>query len=404
MKILLSSYFKFPAVSGVWHYMLQLKKGLEKKGHETDIFVQQPKTNNYYLFETEQILEHSHLKQKIGNILSNSLEDKYSGYDSWIIQHEKNRYYYELAASFFNLKKYDVIHTQDVVSSLAISRVKPKHVLHVATVHAPLHHDWVRLGLTDNPQAYKYSLYQEYYGATVSHRTIVPSAIFKNYLHREFNVPLEQLTVVHNGFDVEHLLERLNQYKDQSPSEKLILGCVARLSKEKGHLCLLQALRRLKDVFDRWECWLIGDGSLRKDLEEECRKLNLAEHVVFWGEQDDITPFLSKIDVFVLASQFESLSYATMEAQIAGKAVVVTSAGGICEVVEHEKTGLVSPVGHSEELFLNLKTVLENERLRKKLGENARRRAIDQWSLNRMTDRILQVYQAGLEEIGNLKR
>lgn len=311
---------------------------------------------------------------------------------SWIIEREAERYTFELAASYFNLSSYDILHCNDIISSIAMSRVKPPDTPLITTIHGSLHLSYKQVGWIDHPLSRAYSIMQEQYGATVSDRTIVPSKWFKNYLHRKFRIPLEQLVVIHNGFDVECFQRRLDSCLVKN-SDRFYLGCVARLSREKGHRYLLEALGKLKQERSDWELWLIGDGPMRSELESQAEQLGIRDHIVFWGDVHDVSALLQQLDIFVLASLYETQSYATMEAQIAGKAVVVTNAGGIAEVVKDKITGLVSPVANSHMLYENIRAVMEDPWLRRKLGENAKREGRERWSLDLMTDKILEVYE-----------
>ncbi|MNN81998.1 GDP-mannose-dependent alpha-(1-6)-phosphatidylinositol monomannoside mannosyltransferase [compost metagenome] len=81
-----------------------------------------------------------------------------------------------------------------------------------------------------------------------------------------------------------------------------------------------------------------------------------------------------------------------MEAQSLGKPIVVSDAGGIPEMVSHGKNGLVSPAGQSEPIFFNLLHLLQNDGLRAQMGEQAKRWANQQWSIQKMMDRTLAAY------------
>lgn len=160
----------------------------------------------------------------------------------------------------------------------------------------------------------------------------------------------------------------------------------------KGHKHLIEALAMLKGVREDWECWLLGDGPLENQYGEQVRSLGLEAHVQFWGPRQDVPELLSQADVFVLPSLQDNLPFSIMEAQIAGKAAVVSDAGGIPEMVKHGKTGLVSPAGQSEPLFQNLRRMLESDRLRTRLGEQAKRWALEHWSIETMMKKTLKVY------------
>ncbi|WP_231571056.1 glycosyltransferase family 4 protein [Gordoniibacillus kamchatkensis] len=176
-----------------------------------------------------------------------------------------------------------------------------------------------------------------------------------------------------------------------------VLVCPARLVHVKGHKHLFEALALLKGERSDWVCWLLGDGPLRDELTQQCRALGLGEHVQFLGTRSDVPAILGSADVFVLPSLQENLPFSVMEAQIAGKAIVVSDAGGIPEMVEHGTTGLISPAGQSEPMFHNLKRVLADDVLRKRLGEQAKQWAMHHWSIETMMKKTLDVYDSVIQ-------
>lgn len=380
--------------------MQQVKKGLEKIGHQVDILIREPSTCNCSLYESEKFVDHRWVMSMINAMMDGRIKREYPQLENetMLLEHEKSRYCFELSASLLNVNQYDIIHTQDVISSIAISRTISRHVLHVTTIHGILHHEWQRLGLASTKQTDRYGYYQEYYGATVSQKTIVPSYAFRDDLHIQYKIPIKQIEVVYNGFDTKRLLQKVNDCSSDR-RQKIIIGCVARLKDGKGHECLLDALKKLKKSFKNWECWLIGDGPLRELLKQRCEQFGLLDQVVFWGELEDISPQLAMIDVMVLASEFESLSYATMEAQVAGKAVVVTNVGGLKEVVDHGKTGLLFPKNDSERLYQYLMLVMKNQNLRKYLGRNAQKKALSLWDTSTMTNHLVHIYENEIRKL-----
>ena len=156
----------------------------------------------------------------------------------------------------------------------------------------------------------------------------------------------------------------------------------------------------LKEVHSDWVCWLIGDGYQRGEIEQQCRDLELTEHVVFLGDRPDVPALLKQTDIFVLPSLNDNQPYAVMEAQAAGKPIVASQAGGIPEMVEHGETGMLSPPGQSRPLFENLKQVMENHNLRAYIMEKSQGYALDHWPIQKLTERTLNAYQKVLYREG----
>jgi glycosyltransferase involved in cell wall biosynthesis len=314
---------------------------------------------------------------------------------------ERQRYIYEMAATHFGIDQYDLIHTQDIISTMAIARIKAKKTPLIATIHGCYTTESLANGIIQEKGSthWQYSSLLEYYGATSSDLTIIPSQWMKNVLTHQFNVPHDYMRVIPNGMDIDLFLQGIrNESEIILPDDKKVIACIARLHKLKGHYYLLEALAKLKNERTDWICWIIGSGDLQEELERQAKGLHLEEHVLFLGARNDIAALLTQVDICVLPSLQENCPYSVMEAQVAGKPLVASTAGGIPEMVEHEKTGLLSPPAQSEPLYLNIKKILEEETLRKEIAKNAEIWGKSQWSLDVMMERMLAVYEQALQK------
>ncbi|MFY0543707.1 glycosyltransferase family 4 protein [Brevibacillus sp. H7] len=389
MRILLAGYTSMPYIGGVATYMKILYQELKRLGHEVDILVHKPGWRQYYMPTNGRYLIKAKVRNPIRRKLMSLYAKKRLKVHRIIRKYELERYSYEMAAAYFGLEKYDVIHAQDNISGRALWRVKPAHVPLVVTLHSY----W--------SERIPYINLLKSCGAKSSNLTIAPSQWLKNKLVSNHRVPADHITVIPNGIDVSRFRLDTTAPVTKSPGEKKILICTARLSSEKGHKYLLDALAKLKRVRSDWECWLVGDGPLRYKLKQQCKKLRLYHHVRFLGSRKDVPQLLQRADIFVLASVKDIFPYAVIEAQVAGKPVVVSSAGGIPEMVKHGITGLLSPVAQSNAMYENLKQLLQNTSLRASLAENGQKTAIEQWSVENMVKRLEDVYHNVTNERGN---
>ncbi|MGF9710983.1 glycosyltransferase family 4 protein [Paenibacillus naphthalenovorans] len=397
MKILLSTYFYLPHVGGVSTYVDILKNELEKMGHEVDVFAHYPDMEKYYMPNNGRTLEKFKIKEFVYEKVYTYYEQNMAHVDPWIRWREIERYCFETAAVSFGLKKYDLIHTQDIVSTKALWRVKPKGTPLIATIHGCLAKEFIYSGEVTgkNTLPWKYASAEEYYGAVSSDMTIVPTRWLRNLNISEFKVPKNHMKVIPYGMDIRAFQGKMEQGTTlKNPPDKKVLICPARLVPVKGHKHLLEALSLLKQKRSDWVCWLVGDGELRGDLMQQCLNLNLQEHVLFLGARSDVPALLKQSQVFVLPSLQDNLPFSVMEAQVAGKAVVVSDAGGIPEMVEHGKTGLVSPAGQSQAMYRNLLRVLEDDLIRRRLGEQAKQWALYHWSIEKMMEQTFDAYES----------
>lgn len=137
---------------------------------------------------------------------------------------------------------------------------------------------------------------------------------------------------------------------------------------------------------------IVGDGPLRSEVEGELMALGLGGRVFLAGLQTEVKPWYAAMDIFMMTSVFEGLPIALLEAMSMGCAVVSTDAGGIKEVVRHEKDGLVVGVDAWASLGLVLQRVAADPVLRKRLGQAARARVVEAFSLQRMVGELEQLY------------
>lgn len=396
MRILLATYWYLPHVGGVSTYVYTLKRELERRGHVVDIFAHHPDMQKYYMTNNGRFLDKTKVKDLIYEKVLGYYNQQLPQVDPWIRWRDIERYSFEAAATVFGLTKYDLIHTQDIVSTRALWRVKPKKTPLIATIHGCLATEFLYSGEVKSKESlpWHYAAAEEYYGSTSSDITIVPTQWLKNLLVNEFRVPADHLTVVPYGMDIPAFKKRMQKPSEfLFPEGKKILAVPARLVPVKGHSYLLSALARLKQDRDDWICLLIGDGELREKLENRAERLNLQDRVIFLGNRNDVPSLLKHADVFILPSLQDNLPFSVMEAQIAGKPVIVSDAGGIPEMVSHGSTGLISPAGQSDPLYMNLKTVLEDDEYRQRLAVNAREWGTLQWSVDTMMERTLSVFE-----------
>jgi glycosyltransferase involved in cell wall biosynthesis len=127
------------------------------------------------------------------------------------------------------------------------------------------------------------------------------------------------------------------------PAEAQIAGVVARLEHEKGHPTLLDAWPRvMRRVPNAW-LLVVGEGSRRPELEAQAAALGIVERVVFTGRRDDVPAVTAALDVAVLPSYREAQGLTILEAMALSRPVVASAVGGIPEMIEDGRTGLLVP-------------------------------------------------------------
>src|SRR5262249_115107 len=144
------------------------------------------------------------------------------------------------------------------------------------------------------------------------------------------------------------------------------LLCIAMHNEKKGLDVLLRAFSLLQNTAPSLKLLLVGDGPLRGDLERLALSLGLTDRVQFLGlrGRDEVARLLHEWEVFVLASRCEPLGMGVIGAVACKKPVIATTVGGIPEIIENGKTGLLIEPDNPEALAAALTNVLDNESLR----------------------------------------
>jgi len=398
MKILLATYWSIPHVGGVWTYMVQLKEKLESLGHEVDLLGYGEENSIIHIVNENRSIAKDQLLPLVKAMMSE--EDFPEIYANQLVSYtELQRNAYELGAAYLGLDKYDIIHAQDVISSACIKRIMPKDKVLVTSIHGSVTYE-IRDQLNNihrSPTSYiakEYFDHLEQTGAMSAETAIVANNWLKDILTEEFAVPDGKIHVSQYGYDIDGFLARMNTKTADTPeTDKKVILFTSRMIGNKGIHYLIEALSQLKDTRNDWVCWMAGEGEKLAGLKIQSEQLGLVDDVVFLKNREDVPYLLSLADIYVLPSLLDNQPLSLIEAQIAGVPAVVSDAGGLPEMVEHEETGLIVPKGDAAALSSSLERLLKDDDFRNKLGMNAKEFAKKHWDMDQAVTRILDIYQ-----------
>jgi glycosyltransferase involved in cell wall biosynthesis len=212
-----------------------------------------------------------------------------------------------------------------------------------------------------------------------------------NYLKKYIQpyAPQARFEVVSNIVD-SSMFKSTNAVIKDKDEQKLILT-VGRLDPAKGTSYLLEALSLLKTIRKDFFLNIIGDGSIRKELEQKAKSLELDDFVQFHGIKlkSQVAGFMSKCDFFVLPSLFETFGCVIIEAMACGKPVVATNIGGPDEIVT-QQTGILVKSANAESLKNGLEYMLDN--YHKYSATDISRYAGEAFSLEHIGQKLNQIY------------
>jgi glycosyltransferase involved in cell wall biosynthesis len=167
---------------------------------------------------------------------------------------------------------------------------------------------------------------------------------------------------------------------------------IGRLDHMKGVDVLLRCLAslRLKNIMP--PCDILGTGPLKETLQTMAADLQIANQVNFPGAIHEVLPYLQRASCFVFPSRSEGMPNVLLEAMACALPVIATSVGGIPDIIQHDRNGLLIPSDDVEALTSALLRMLSDNDLAARLGNQGRRDAEEYFALEKVTDQYISLY------------
>lgn len=221
----------------------------------------------------------------------------------------------------------------------------------------------------------------------------------KKDLNSTYTINQNKIQIIKNGIKPNGILEDKDTSKRKygMSSQMFNIGIIGRLVRVKNHRMILDAMAVLLKNNSPVNLWIVGSGELEEDLREYTQKLGIQGSVVFMGSRTDIPQVLNALDLFVLCSVSEGLSVTLLEAMNAGLPIIATNVGGNSEVIKHERSGLLIELNHTMELVNSILDLMKDRPKAKCLGDNARKRFNEYFTINRMASEIDRLYRMGIK-------
>src|SRR3954468_23431282 len=179
-------------------------------------------------------------------------------------------------------------------------------------------------------------------------------------------VPPARIVTVHEGIDVDHVAAApaVNLHEALFlPHGATIVGNVAALVPHKGQRYLIDAAHLAVQRAPDTRFVILGEGELREHLEKQVHEHHLEKHVLLPGFRTDVLGCIKAFDLFVMSSVTEGLGTSLLDAMACARPIVATSAGGIPEIVEDDRNGLIVPPRDAAALAKAIVRALKDEPL-----------------------------------------
>jgi glycosyltransferase involved in cell wall biosynthesis len=208
---------------------------------------------------------------------------------------------------------------------------------------------------------------------------------------RQEGIATGSIAVIANGIDASWFEAR----EAGRPLRTVIT--VANLRPEKNHETVIAAAAALAPTHPHVRFQIVGDGPRRQELESLVRARGLRERIEFLGHREDVPALLAAADVFVLASRSEAFPNSAIEAMAAGLPVVTSAVGGLLDLIENGRTGVLIAPADPDALTVALRDLLNDPVKAYALGAAARREVLNRYSFDRMVAAVEHLYLGGLD-------
>ncbi|HEX9427700.1 MAG TPA: glycosyltransferase [Candidatus Polarisedimenticolia bacterium] len=237
--------------------------------------------------------------------------------------------------------------------------------------------------------------------ARITRRILCCSHAVEKFAAEVHGLPRPLLVTIPNGIDPAPVMngEAARELMGGAPLEAPVVGCVGSLRAHKGQEVLLRACALLGPRFVPGTLVFVGEGPEQARLERLAALSGLSGRVRFLGRRSDVRRLLPGFDLVVVPSiEREGLGLAALEAMDAARPVIASRVGGLVEVIEDGRTGILVPPGDPEVLCGAIRSIFDRPDRGRGLGEAARWRVESEFRASRMTRRVEAIYEEALHE------
>ncbi len=236
--------------------------------------------------------------------------------------------------------------------------------------------------IRDRALTYAIGTILEFIGYWLADYIIVTTELDRRYIIERYKVNPNKIVIIPNWVDAE-------MFKPMDmPKERGRIIFVGRLEYQKNVLALIDAVKNLPNA----KLYIVGDGSLRKAIEEKIKRENIRNVVLMGVIPNEKLPIeLNKSEIYVLPSLWEGHPKALLEAMACGLPVIGTDVEGIRELIVNGVNGLLCKPT-AKDIRRCIQRLLSDFELRKRLGENARRFIIENFSFEKVMRRELALH------------
>ncbi len=294
--------------------------------------------------------------------------------------------------------RYDVVHTHSSKAGV-LGRLGAWRSGVPVVVYTP--NAFAFLGAPNRWLRWLYYSSERWLGRQTTDALICVSQSERMLAKKQAIAPADRLVLIENAIEATPFAPDTDPVRAKHAlgldADRLLVGYVGRLVRQKGIEYLIEAARRVVAEVPGAQFLLVGEGELDRALHQEVYKYCLTDRVLLTGYRTDIPQLLAAMDIFVLPSLYEGLPYTLMEAMAAGRAVIAADVGGNRDLVQDGETGVLVPPKDAAALAAAVIRLLTAPAERDRLGGAALAAARARPTPEEMTRRVIELYLRLLE-------
>ncbi|GAI21005.1 unnamed protein product, partial [marine sediment metagenome] len=171
-----------------------------------------------------------------------------------------------------------------------------------------------------------------------------------------------------------------------------LVGGVFRIGPEKRPFDFISVIKKVREEIENIKVVVAGIGTLENKVKKSIKQNGLGNTIILLGTRSDIFTVIKACDVILHTSENDGNPNALLEAQYLSVPVVATKAGGTPEVVDDGISGLLHPIGDIDSLADSVIKILQDKSYAKKLGEHGHKHILERFSVDRMVNGTLEIY------------
>jgi len=224
---------------------------------------------------------------------------------------------------------------------------------------------------------------------------IVPSNVIGRHMIDEFGVASRDIRLIPRSVD----LEKFRSLKAKNEKGAYVISIVGRITPLKGHEYFFKAMARVLRSIPNIKIWVIGEAPANKESYKQelmilVKRLGLTEYLQFLGNRKDVPQLLARSHCLVLSTVTEeAFGRVILEAQAAGVPVVATRVGGVVDIIDDEKTGLLVTPKDPEGMSQAVIRVLRDKGLTERLTTAAKKKLESHFTLEHMATKTIAAYE-----------